>query len=566
MNKHVSPFKKKWLSYCIAVSVFLISTVPPMAAAKDAEDPFTYAMSLGAGHEGSQVDFTGPQGPQTLAGISDGKVTDSSLEAINGRQLFKRDSNIISIINMLGGHVAENGEVITPVFSIYENSVSGHSTTEAARHNLVAAIEHINDGINIAYDINNDIKTNVINAQMGITLYDQNTTAIGLGNYFEGNKLSIKNVNDKSRLLSGVAAGVISASSEDAVNGSQLFQSNKKIGAISALMGTRPDGTRLDNKSGFDVAGKKVATVVEALDEVDISLSNMKQITDGNKSDISHLIDDLAAHGPQLVRQDDRARSINLAADTDGTVLNVAGKSGNRVVSGVQDGVNDADAVTVSQLNKVSNALKGAELVSIKPVAGEAKAGSQGRGSMAIGSVAQARGDDSVAIGHRARARHSHAVALGSNSQALASRAVALGDGSVADRANSVSIGSVGHERTLTHVAPGVLDSDAANVGQLKDLQASSNRAFSDLNKKLDDYDKKIKGGIASSMAMSGIPQAFDADTSMMGGAVASYGNQSAVAFGMSRISESGKWSTRMNAGLNTQHDLSAAVGVGYAW
>ncbi|MNV23408.1 Adhesin YadA precursor [compost metagenome] len=49
------------------------------------------------------------------------------------------------------------------------------------------------------------------------------------------------------------------------------------------------------------------------------------------------------------------------------------------------------------------------------------------------------------------------------------SNAVAIGANSVADRENSVSVGAAGNERVITNVAAGTEDTDAVNVGQLKD-------------------------------------------------------------------------------------------------
>jgi len=81
-----------------------------------------------------------------------------------------------------------------------------------------------------------------------------------------------------------------------------------------------------------------------------------------------------------------------------------------------------------------------------------------GSGTVAIGYGAQATGYGSVAIGgtpmNAAIATHKNAIAIGA--------------GSVTTMDNSVSFGSEGNERVLQNVAAGTLDTDAANVGQLK--------------------------------------------------------------------------------------------------
>ncbi len=633
------------------------------------QDATTRAITVAADKDGRSVSLSGTEGDRVLSGVAAGRLTNNSNDAVNGSQLNSTNLALRAASKALGGDLTAEGQFIAPEFDVQgiksttvsdalaqvDQSLDNLKTATTQNRSDITTLKATTD--TQGKDIN-DLKTvtaahgdsiiqlktstlvnsnnitnlanQINNGMTGLVRQDPETKTITVAADRKGNSVSIEGANGK-RTMSGVADGMISANSSEVVNGSQLFRSNSLINAISSIL-----GANLDGKNGFKIADKKATTVVEALDDIDGSLGNLDNKARMNRTDIDQLIEDLAAQGPQLVRQDAATKTIKLAENTDGMNLSVksntgnrkisgiaagevsatsdeaingsqlhtvnnrvddlvngkaglitkdrqqdmlhigrddsassvdvAGSSGNRIIKGLREGVDDSDAVTLSQLTKVSNALRGAEQVSIKHIAGEAKAHSEGQGSMAIGSAAKTKGTDTIAIGHRAVASESQSVAIGANSQAKAPRSVALGDGSIADRANSVSVGSVGNERTITNVAPGVLDTDAANVGQLKELQSSSNRAFSDLNKKLDNYRKKINGGIASSMAMAGIPQAYNADSSMIGGAISSYGNQSAIAFGMSRISENGKWTTKMNAGLNTQHDLSGSIGVGYSW
>ena len=69
---------------------------------------------------------------------------------------------------------------------------------------------------------------------------------------------------------------------------------------------------------------------------------------------------------------------------------------------------------------------------------------------------------------------------MGQNASATAEGAVAIGQDSVADEANTVSIGSAGNERRLTQVATGIRDTDAANVGQVKDASQQTLRSAKD--------------------------------------------------------------------------------------
>ena len=120
---------------------------------------------------------------------------------------------------------------------------------------------------------------------------------------------------------------------------------------------------------------------------------------------------------------------------------------------------------------------------------------------MAIGDHSQADGDNTTAIGTNAKALAENASAVGAgatvastaingsafgtgaNVLAGATNSVALGNGSVANEANTVSVGSVGNERRITNVADGRADHDAANMGQLREIQNQSNTALAEIDK-----------------------------------------------------------------------------------
>ncbi|MCF2953221.1 YadA-like family protein [Yersinia pestis subsp. pestis] len=46
----------------------------------------------------------------------------------------------------------------------------------------------------------------------------------------------------------------------------------------------------------------------------------------------------------------------------------------------------------------------------------------------------------------------------------------------------------------------------------------------------------------------------------------ASYRGQSALSVGVSSISDSGRWVSKLQASSNTQGDMGVGVGVGYQW
>ena len=137
------------------------------------------------------------------------------------------------------------------------------------------------------------------------------------------------------------------------------------------------------------------------------------------------------------------------------------------------------------------------------------------------GQRAVASGDASSAIGD-------HAYASGANS-------VAVGANSVASAPNTLSVGSVGNERGISNVAPGVNGTDAVNLNQLNNAAAQSNRYTDQQIKGLKRY---VDGGVAATMAVAGLPQATEPGKNMVSMAGSTWQGQQGMAIGVSRVSE----------------------------
>ncbi len=228
-----------------------------------------------------------------------------------------------------------------------------------------------------------------------------------------------------------------------------------------------------------------------------------------------------------------------------------------------------------------------------------------GKNSAAGGSGATAAGDNSLAVGN--------------DSKATADNSVALGNGSVADRANTVSVGSAGNERQVTNVAAGVQGTDAVNVSQLKASESGSlrydtnvdgstnynsvtlnpggsattiqnvqagtattdavnvgqlneamgstqNWAKSYTDRQINTVAKKANAGTASAMATASVPQAYQPNQSSVGVGVGNYQGQSAIAIGVSTISESGRYILKASATGSQKGDFGVGVGAGMVW
>lgn len=81
---------------------------------------------------------------------------------------------------------------------------------------------------------------------------------------------------------------------------------------------------------------------------------------------------------------------------------------------------------------------------------------------------------------------------------------------------------------------------------------------------RMDKYKKDLSAGIAGVNAAASLPQAHRAGQGSVAAAVGYYNNEAALAVGVSSISDSGRWTVKGQANINTRGDLGAGVGISY--
>ena len=307
--------------------------------------------------------------------------------------------------------------------------------------------------------------------------------------------------------------------------------------------------------------------------------------------------------------------------------VSVGSGDGQRQITNVAAGSADTDAVNVGQL-KVTDSHVAANTESINNLNTQVSS-LDTRVTNIENSVGDIVTTGSTKYfktntdGVDANAQGTDSVAIGSGSIAAAENSVALGTNSVADEANTVSVGSSTQQRRITNVAAGVNNTDAVNVAQLKASEAGSVRyetntdgsvnysvlnlgdgsggttrignvsaavndtdavnyaqlkrsveeantytdqKMGEMNSKIKGVENKMSGGIASAMAMAGLPQAYAPGANMTSIAGGTFNGESAVAIGVSMVSESGGWVYKLQGTSNSQGDYSAAIGAGFQW
>ncbi|WP_374684637.1 YadA-like family protein [Variovorax sp. ZS18.2.2] len=129
-------------------------------------------------------------------------------------------------------------------------------------------------------------------------------------------------------------------------------------------------------------------------------------------------------------------------------------------------------------------------------------------------------------------------------------------DGSVNYNQMTLGNGQAPNGTRISNVAPGILPTDAANVGQLNAMQYQ-------LQGQIASTQRIAYSGVAMATAMSTLPQAMTPGKSLMSVGVGNYSGYSALAIGYSSRSNDGKWVYKINGSYSGQK-FNIGVGVGY--
>ncbi|PZU30095.1 MAG: hypothetical protein DI584_00720 [Stenotrophomonas sp.] len=473
-----------------------------------------------------------------LANLAAGSVAAGSMEAVNGGQLFGLGG---SMATYLGGGATFNGGVLgAPSYQINSIGVLGAVSLQSYA-NIGSAFTSISDSL-----------ANLTNLLPGNAPGSSDPLAVkyiadGAGNPTNAVRLT-GNGSGAAVALGNVAAGNVATGSLDAINGGQLATTNQAL--ASAIGGT------LQYNS-----------------------------TTGQWS----------------------AASFNV------TSINSSGVGTQQTLGNVTDALAALDGSIVNVNNRIDNIQNGG-------------AGNQYFAVNSTKAAASATGQDSVAAGPQAKASGNQAVAIGNGANASAAGSVALGAGSVATRANTVSVGAAGAERQITNVGDGTEATDAVNVRQLQASQQGTVRydqntdgstnygsvtmgrpgtstvihnvgtgvaptdavnvaqlnkgmgevmdwsknytdqRFNDVSRDMKRIDDRASAGVASAMAMAGLPQPTEAGKRMASMAASTFHGESSMAVGVSGVTDGGRWIYKLSGSANTRGDGGVTVGAGFQW
>jgi autotransporter adhesin len=375
------------------------------------QDATSKLITVAQDKAGTTVDFTGSEGVRTLTGV---KAGGADADAVNVAQLN-------GVVAGLGGDASVNadGSITGPSYRVDRDADGTGGTTV---HNVGDAITNIDARTTTNTTAITQLSESLANGEIGLVQQDEDSRVITVAKGKDGATVNFDGTAG-ARVLEGVAAGAVNASSRQAINGSQLY-------GVSQSVATSLGGGSVVNANGtisaptYSVGGTTVNTVGDAI-------GNLDGRTSQNSSDIASLKSGVDGMGGNLANITNQITNVN----------NDVGNLDNRVT-------HLESAIT-------SGGFSDSGLVSANVDDGARK-------------VASTAGSNALAVGNASTASGENSTALGNNGKAVGNNSVALGNGSVADRDNTVSVGSQGNERQVANVAAGTQDTDAVNMAQLK--------------------------------------------------------------------------------------------------
>ncbi|MFM0605390.1 YadA-like family protein [Paraburkholderia sediminicola] len=375
------------------------------------QDPTSHDLLVGSATDGAGVNMAGTGGDRSISGVAAGAVNAVSDQAVNGAQLY---ANTASTAATLGGGAKINpdGTLKQPIYNIGGNTYSdvGAALAAAVTAGVLASADSVqydstshdkvtlgntgtpvritnvragalaadsSDAVNgsqlfatnqavaqnasdiaantgsitdldqrvtnnttqitnldgrtttIEGDVSN-ITNQITNGEIGLVQQDQVSRNLTVAKDADGASVDFTGTGG-ARELTGIAAGTTDTS---AVN----------VGQVKPIVAALGGGAQINADGSltgptYHMQGSTQTTVGDALGSLDSGLTTLQQ--------------NMETGGIGIVTQDPVSRIINVGATTDGSLINIAGTAGNRVLTGVAPGAVNAgstDAINGAQL------------------------------------------------------------------------------------------------------------------------------------------------------------------------------------------------------------------------
>ena len=466
---------------------------------------------------------TKAEGYHSVAMGANSKANQTNSAAILG------NATGISSIAIGGNATAANAVALgSDATNTHEDSVALGSSSAGAKNvfnDAATKLESFDDGANsktINYNGTSSYKT-IIDFDFGDSFTKESTGAVSVG---DGSLV---------RQIQNVGAGRITADSNDAVNGSQLYQAYYNAGFNIKNNGKETSRINTHGKVNF-VDGENTKVVVE----------------DG-----------------------DNAAKIKVnAKDTSASVE--AGSDAITVTVGEPTKVTGKDGMTVTTVTNYKVDLSQKTKDEIKNAGGR---GFNVTASASEGTVVNEVTEETVQS--TATKMDKLTLDAGKNIKLTHKKgkvlSVAVSDTPTFKNVTTTGDLNVGgtvhahggldvHNNRIVNVADPKDPTDAVNKRYVDNAVKNINNNINRLDNKIDHVDRKLRAGIAGATAISFLQRPNEAGKSLVSVGVGGYRNENALAVGYGRNSDNNKISIKVGASINTRSDVNWGGSIGYQW
>ena len=337
----------------------------------------------------------------------------------------------------------------------------------------------------------------------------------------------------KERQIVNVGAGEISATSTDAINGSQLYAVASKIGE-SVKVPVVEQGKNVTVDVSTNANGQTVYTV-NAKDQKDYTpeiLANTKLIKENSDKIATNTADIRSAE--KLID----ANAKNIAENTKAIEGNTNYiKSVEAKLPEVKAGDNTTVTTETDANGKVTYTVSSKDY---QPEIDKVDAKAESNKAKIAEVEKEAKRHSVVKSGKHTTVEKS----TGTNGEAIYTVNADVDHLATKAEVNEVS-------KVVT--------------GNTKAIQENA-RKIGNLDHKINKVEKKARAGIASAIAVANIPQVTIPGKSALGVGVGGHHNQHAIATRYTRMSDNGKWIISGSVGVTTQREVNYGAGVTYQW
>ena len=492
------------------------SAIVSTAVGNDAKASAIQASALGNGAEASGGSSMA-LGAKARASSSDALASGSNASASSDNAIAIGKDSQSSAINAIAMGESSNASAVSAIVigtqakGTHENSVTLGSYSSSAANNFDQTAKALS-----SFD---DKATGTTVNYNGTSSTQKGAVSVGDGTLV--------------RQIQNVGAGRITAESNDAVNGSQLYKAYYNAGFNIQNNGTETSRINTHGKVNF-VNGENTEVVVkdgENAAEIKMNAKDTSASVEAGSDAITVTV------GGEMTKKDGLSVTtvtnykVDLSQKTKNEIKNAAGRGFN-VTASASEGtvVNEVTEETVQ-----STATKMDKLT--------LDAGKNIKLTHKKGKVLSVAVSDTPTF----------------------TNVTTTGDLNVGGTLHAHG-GLDVHNNRIVNVADPKDPTDAVNKRYVDNAVKNINNNINRLDNKIDHVDRRLRAGIAGATAISFLQRPNEAGKSLVSVGVGGYRNENALAVGYGRNSDNNKISIKVGASINTRSDVNWGGSVGYQW